>query len=169
MLERSRSSEYNHEGRDKHDPSPKPWSSDEVETSCRLAGNAKEAANNPMKFPDTWPSDCPPGDALDAEGTVFRIVNHNPPAAEDFVTSFESGAFPSRPACLRCGLSVHRILADAIHTKTKYPKLGSWIAQGMLTQGCGKTKQTGQASHTTWWICAGVDRASIFTCIAEES
>jgi hypothetical protein len=106
---------------------------------------------------------------LDAEGTVFRIVDHNPPAAEDFLTNFETGAFPHRPACLRCGLSVHRILADAIHTKMKYPKLGSRIARGMLANGCGKTKQTGQASHTTWWVYQGVNRASIFTLIAEET
>jgi hypothetical protein len=102
-----------------------------------------------MNFPDTWPSNCPPQDALDAEGTVFRIVDHNPPATGDFLTSFETGAFPSRPACLRCGLSLHRLLADAIHTKTKYPKLGSRIAQGPLAKEHGKTKHTGQASHTT--------------------
>ena len=121
------------------------------------------------KFPDTWPSDCPPRDAFDAEGTVFRIVGHNPPAPEDFLTNFETGAFPSRPACLRCGLSVHRILSDAIHTKTKYPRLGIRIARGMLTSGCGKTKQTGQASHTTWWVYEGLNRAGIFACVAEES
>ncbi len=103
-----------------------------------------------MYFPDTWPSDCPPEDAVDAEGEVFRIVNNNPPNEDDFKTSFEIDSFPHRPACLRCGLSVHRILSDAIHTKTKYPKLGRLIARGILTNESGKTKQTGQASHTTW-------------------
>ena len=86
---------------------------------------------------------------FDAGGVVFRIVDHDPPAAADFFTNFETGEFPNRAACLRCGLSVHRILADAIHTKTKYPKLGARIARGMLMNECGKTKQTGQASHTT--------------------
>jgi len=89
---------------------------------------------------------CPPRDAVDANGDVFRIVNHDPPTADDFVTNFESGTFPNRLACLRCGLSVHRILADAIHTKTRYPKLGSRIAKGTLTKEFGKTKQTGGTS-----------------------
>jgi hypothetical protein len=121
-----------------------------------------------MNFPETWPRDCPPQDAVDAEGDVFRIVNHAPPTADDFLTNFELGMFPNRPACLRCGLSVHRILADAIHTKTKYPKLGSRIAKGTLSKEFGKTKQTGQASHTTWWVYQGVNRASIFELISEE-
>ena len=122
-----------------------------------------------MNFPENWPSDCPPQDAVEAEGAVFRIVNHDPPADDDFLTNFESGEFPTRPACLRCGLSVHRILADAIHTKTKYPKIGSRIAKGTLTMEHGKTKQTGQASHTTWWVYPGVNRARIFALISEEA
>jgi len=121
-----------------------------------------------MNFPDSWPSDCPPQDAVDAEGDVFRIVNNDQPTADDFLTSFETGAFPNRLACLRCGLSVHRIRADAIHTKTKYPKLENRIAKGTLAKECGKTKRTGQASHTTWWVYEGVNRASIFALIAEE-
>jgi hypothetical protein len=106
---------------------------------------------------------------VDAEGDVFRIVNNDPHTPADFLTSFEKGAFPTRPACLRCGLSVHRILADALHTKTKYPKLGRRIAKGSLAKGNGKTKQTGQASHTTWWVYEGVNRTSIFALIAEEA
>ena len=121
-----------------------------------------------MIFPNTWPSDCPPPDAVDAEGEVFRIVNHDPPVDDDFLTSFETGTFPRRAACVRCGLSVHRILADAVHTKTKYPKLGNRIAKGTLAKELGKTKQTGQASHTTWWVYESVNRASIFALVAEE-
>jgi hypothetical protein len=90
-----------------------------------------------------------------------------PPTADDFMTSFEMGTFPNRPPCLRCGLSVHRILGDAIHTKAKYPKLGSRIAKGTLTNDCGKIKQTGQGSHATWWAYDNFNRASIFAIIAE--
>jgi hypothetical protein len=121
-----------------------------------------------MRFSDAWPHDCPPQDAVDAEGDVFRIVKHNPPTADDFLTCFETGTFPNRPACLRCGLSVHRVLADATHTKTKFPKLGSRIAKGTLAKEYGKTKQTGLASHTTWWVYEGVVRASIFAIIGVE-
>ncbi len=27
-----------------------------------------------MKLPDMWPADCPPADAIDADGDVFRVV-----------------------------------------------------------------------------------------------
>ncbi len=77
-------------------------------------------------------------------------------------------SFPNRPACLRCGLSVHRILSDAIHTKTKYPKLGRLVAQGVLINECGKTKQTGQPSHITWWVYPGIEREKFFATISEE-
>lgn len=121
-----------------------------------------------MQFPSDWPESCPPGDAVDADGEVFRIVSRVPLAAEDFLTSFENGAFPHRPPCLRCGLSVHQILSDAIHTRTKYPKLGSRIARATLAKDFGKMKPTGAGSHITWWVYKGVNRAGLFSLVVEE-
>ena len=122
-----------------------------------------------MQFPNNWPENCPPADAVIAEGEVYRIVCNAPPNNSDFQTHFETGKMPKGDLCLRCGLSVFRIAIDAVHMRNKYPKLGNQIAKGTLQKNHGKTKQTGTSSHTTWWIYENVDRASLFTCVTDEA
>ena len=122
-----------------------------------------------MKFPDMWPPDCPPSDAVDADGQVFRIVDHDPPIAQDFGTPFETNRLANRPPCLRCGLSVFREVRDARHQRHLFPNLGRLIAQGTLNVEHGKTKPTGkQPTHTTWWAYENVNRASHFSVFTEE-
>ncbi len=135
-------------------------------------GGDSEMAEFPSThvFSDGWPDGCPPGDALDAAGVIFRIVDNSPPTAADFVTHFESGRLPKAPVCLRCGLSVFEEFGDAVHQRRLLPKLGRLIAQGTLSAEHGKTKLTTgkQPTHTTWWSYRDVDRASLFTIAAEE-
>jgi hypothetical protein len=123
-----------------------------------------------MHFPNTWPGDCPPQEALDAEGDVFRIVNNDPPIADDLASHFETGKLPKAPACLRCGLSVFREVRDAVHQQLLIPKLGQWIAKATLKAEHGKTKLTNgkQPTHTTWWTYDGVNRAILFAVVREE-
>ncbi len=123
-----------------------------------------------MKFPDSWPNDCPPSTAIDAAGEVFRVVKHNPPQADDFLSHQETGRLPLAPACLRCGLSVFRQSDDADHLRRLFPKIGRWIAVGRLQPADGKTQLTSgnRPTHTTWWAYEGVDRATAFTVIPEE-
>ena len=123
-----------------------------------------------MKFPDSWPTNCPPPEATDANGAVFRLVKHDPPQASDTASHWEAGKLPKAPACLRCGLSVFREIRDAVHQRQLLPKLGNWIAQATLLPEHGKTKLTEgrQPSHTTWWAYEGVNRASLFSVVREE-
>lgn len=106
-----------------------------------------------MGFPKNWPADCPPLDAKDAEGTVYRIAKSNPPLAAELATHHEMGRAVGAPACLRCGLSVFRDFADAVHSRRLFPKLGGFIASANLRPEHGKTKITvGRfPTHTTWW------------------
>ena len=122
-------------------------------------------------FPKDWPSDSPPGDAVDADGTVFRIVKDDPPVAKDFESHFESGKLLKAPPCLRCGLSVFRQFQDADHQRKLMPKLGSLVASAKLRSMHGKTKLTKgtQPTHTTWWVFDRVNRASLFSVNKEES
>lgn len=117
-----------------------------------------------MRFPSTWPENCPPDDAREAGGVVFRLVKHDPPIAEDLATHGETNRLPKAPACLRCGLSVFREVGDAVHQRLLLPKLGDFIARADLKPEHGKTKLTEgrQPTHTTWWVYEGVDRASLF-------
>jgi len=121
------------------------------------------------EFPADWPSGCPPDDAQPAEGEIFRLVKSNPPTAADFWSHHETGKLPNTPACLRCGLSVFRSREDAEHQHRAYPRLGRFIAKGMLVHEHGVTKLTHgrQPSHTTWWAFADVDRLAVFTDIEE--
>ena len=123
-----------------------------------------------MKFPDTWPANCPPADADDAQGDVFRLVKHNPPLADDTASHMETGKLPTAPACLRCGLSVFREMRDAVHQRQLLPKLGRFIAQAELVAEHGKTELTKgtQPTHTTWWAYEGVNRHRLFSVVQEE-
>lgn len=124
-----------------------------------------------MNFPSTWPIDCPPIDASEAAGEVFRIVKHEPPSAADMASHMETGRLPKAPTCLRCGLSLFREIQDAFHQRLLLPKLGSLIASATLTADHGKTKLTAakQPTHTTWWPFEGVNRAGLFSVIREEA
>ena len=123
-----------------------------------------------QQFPTDWPTNCPPGDALDAVGEVFRIVKHEPPQDEDLASHHEMGKLLKAPACLRCGLSVFRGMGDAVHQRQLIPKLGNLIVHAQLQPAHGKTKLTvgKQPTHTTWWAYEGIDRASLFSVVREE-
>ena len=95
-----------------------------------------------MKFPETWPANCPPADAGDADGDVFRLVKHDPPQPDDTASHMETGRLPNAPPCLRCGLSVFRELRDAVHQRQLLPKLGNLIGKATLLAEHGKTKLT---------------------------
>jgi hypothetical protein len=124
-----------------------------------------------MQFPETWPANCPPPDAVDASGKVFRVVRNDPPVADDLASHSETGKLLNAPACLRCGLSTFRDFRDAVHQRLLLPKLGDWIAHATLAEEHGKTKLTSgkQPTHTTWWAYEGVNRASLFSVMSEES
>ena len=123
-----------------------------------------------LSFPQGWPDQCPPNDAVDADGIVFRIVKTDPITAADMASHHETGKLLKAPPCLRCGLSVFRELQDAFHQRQLFPKLGKLIAKAALQAAHGKTKLTEgrQPTHTTWWPYEGVDRASLFALVAEE-
>jgi hypothetical protein len=123
-----------------------------------------------LQFPNDWPADCPPHDAVDAEGIVFRLVKNDPPQDKDVESHFESGRLPNAPPCLRCGLSVFRERTDADHQRRLLPNLGRWVAQATLQADHGRTKPTPTKipTHTTWWPYEGVRRASLFIVVNGE-
>ena len=123
-----------------------------------------------MSFPNNWPENCPPEDAVDADGIVYRIVKNDPPLPQDLATHFETDRLRKAPPCLRCGLSVFRDVVDVIHQRLLLPKLGGFIARADLQREHGRTKLTqgAQPTHTTWWPCEGVPRASLFAVITVE-
>ncbi len=127
-------------------------------------------SNETLTFPSDWPASCPPDDAEDAHSGIFRIVKNDPPEDSDFLTHYETGRLPKADSCLRCGLSTFRDIRDAIHQRQLMPRLGRFIANGVLESQHGKTKLTKgqQPTHTTWWVYANVNRAELFSVCDED-
>lgn len=127
-----------------------------------------------MTFPDTWPEGCPPADADNPDGVLFRIVASNPPTREDFLSFAEEGRFlrsPPKCPCMPYGLSVFPDRADAEWMAHAFPKLGGFLASGYLDKDSGMSKLTPgtRPSHTTWWPEIACDRQGLFDAVEEVS
>jgi hypothetical protein len=127
--------------------------------------------NNEVRFPEGWPTDCPPPASLEADGVFFRTINGQAPAAEDFLTYHELGKKVSKKQkCEACGISLMASLEDAIHHRDVVPGIRRFIASGRLSPNHGRTLLTPMGnypSHTTWWPFEAVDRAALFGLVEE--
>lgn len=134
-------------------------------------------------FPAWFPPGCPPEDAMDAAGVIFRFVSHDPPSPDDFLSheemEFRGGETPvlHHSKCNRCSLSVYDSLVSAKATLKKLKenhkaRTGlayrySAIAKGELSAELGKMKQTGKdPSHHDWWPYVGISRHDRFSVVA---
>ena len=128
----------------------------------------------PCEYPlDRWPQPCPPVDAEPASVTVFLISKNDPPTESDFLTHEERNV-PLRAgasACQRCGLSVSRTLADALHIRSLFRRMGNYFVAGELRAeyGCVKMTPGPSPGHSTWWPCMGINRADIFKIVHRAS
>ena len=109
-----------------------------------------------MSFPNNWPTECPPSDALNCNGLYFHILKENPPGADDLRSFHEKGRalrFQPKCACMPFGLSVFTDRDDVLHMRRTMPYLGKWIGTLTLTQQDGMVLLTpGQRpTHNTWW------------------
>ena len=127
-------------------------------------------------FPSDWPPCCPPNDAEESDGAVYRITKNNPPTDSDFQSLQEMGRSIRSPTpekhCQALGLSVYRSRYDPRHHLRLFRRGGDFIAEGMLTPDCGKTMPTpagDRPSHATWWCLVGVDRRRGFRIIEERA
>jgi hypothetical protein len=107
-------------------------------------------------WPDYFPKQCPPAEARSDTIEVYRLVDHDPPTADDFrPIRIEA---PHRPfsadqLCLACGVSVFKTVADAVRTRLRFRPLRSKrIAKGTVMPDDGLVLETGEPTHTTWWL-----------------
>jgi hypothetical protein len=111
-------------------------------------------------FPLSWGPNCPPNTALDANGEYFRVVAHDPPHDDDFVSGYDLGRVSPRSSnpqkCKARALSGFRTLEEAIDNAERYPDHGILIAARILTPDRGKTTQAGAGTHTDWWYYEGI-------------
>jgi hypothetical protein len=123
-----------------------------------------------MFDPTVWPQGCPPGTATvppKSGLTVYRIVSHDPPIADDFVSYHELGKAVAGGADQQCrsrSLSVFTDLAEAVARAQQSPQLGNLIAEGVLDEAHGVVKPS-RGAHVSWWPCDGIARHAGFTVV----
>ncbi len=118
-------------------------------------------------------TDCPPSEAVAAEGEVYRCCKSRPPSSRDLQTHEELGRLPKADACLRRSLSVFRNETDARHQVRLFPGWRKrFVARGVLKASHGHVMMTSgrQPTHTSWWPAASLvpaGRAALFEVVCE--
>jgi hypothetical protein len=108
-----------------------------------------------MSFASNCPNDCPPADALDANGEVIRFVRNDPPTADDLKTYADEGK-ASDDACRACALSVLVRMEDVPIARKAMPWFKKrLVARANLTAVHGRIKQSGpHLFHYSFWVDA---------------
>lgn len=124
-------------------------------------------------WPDYFPDDVPPWDAVAASGTVFRLVSAVPPPKGDFQSTFETNPRNYGADMWRaCGTSLHGELEHCVRTRKRYKALrAKRIAVGVLIESFGVMKGTPNRtspSHITVWFRVASKPHEAFTTDAEQ-
>lgn len=109
---------------------------------------------NPEEWPTFFPSDCPPEDALDMTGDVFRFVVSDPPKQDpDMLSYFETGELPSAKPRDRAGLSAGVDLEHFKEVRANSKRFRRHlIAKATLQASMGKMSKPSPSYHTNLWF-----------------
>ncbi|MGA9379022.1 MAG: hypothetical protein WBV73_09660 [Phormidium sp.] len=124
-------------------------------------------------WPEHFPSDCPPENAKNAFGEVYRLINHDSPSPDDFRSWREENRNKQCPEgmteCQVCGISVFTDKADADRVIKRIPRFRrAKPALGQLTAELGVILHTPSRlsqSHHTWWIPVGAEPWTVFKIV----
>ena len=126
---------------------------------------------DPYIWPAHFPADCPPSDAVAANGIFYRLAKTNPSKPRDFRSVYEDEPERARKAieegrktkCETMGLSVHADINDAITFARIFRNMGKNIVRVSLTPDSGveiHSPSEKSKSHHTWWKPEGFDPIS---------
>lgn len=117
-------------------------------------------------WPTHFPMNCPPQDAVETTGKVYRLISKDGPKDFDFKSHYEREPLAGRTGseCLARGLSVLRSYQDCEALTTAIPALRKKIvAMASFENGAGLIKETPSrncAGHCTWWRNISVGEAT---------
>lgn len=107
-------------------------------------------------WPEYFPDQCPPAEARRDTLEAYRLVANYTPTAEDFLPTLievPHRQFTPDKLCMACGVSVFKTAADAMRARAKFkPLKGKLIAKGLIRPEDGTILETGEPTHTTWWL-----------------
>ncbi|MDD5214773.1 MAG: hypothetical protein PHQ03_04425 [Methylococcales bacterium] len=108
-------------------------------------------------FPEYYPEKCPPSQAKDVEGEIFRFTTRNTPHHRDFLSHYELGI---GEGCQAMGLSVFLSIEACEEMKDKVPAMRKKkIASADLNSKHGRfahTPSTNSKRHMTWWVSSNL-------------
>jgi hypothetical protein len=130
-----------------------------------------------VNWPSFFPPKCPPSEARDAFGEVFRLVYTQPPSVRDFESYAQMRPKEYMGNCEASGLSVFTAKADALRMVRRVQALakqgkpvpaGDLVASANLSAEAGKLMHTPRDgnSHHTWWAPDGFDHAAAFKVVS---
>ena len=129
--------------------------------------------NQEFEWPEFFPPDVPPKEAIPASGSAFRLVKNLPPSESDFMSTIEESpdrTFDNDMIGMCYGTSFFRKL-ECIKAKQKRYKSfrNRSIVVGTLTSKHGVQLSTPSQgnSHLTVWICPKSQIYLDFTLDAE--
>ncbi len=106
------------------------------------------------KWFEDLPAKCPPTDASECQGTVYRIANGNPASPSDFFSQRHLQPlkiFEGVDECICRSLSVFSDFNEA-HKRRKLPKFRkAHIVEIIWRPKDGKEKKTFGPFHHSWW------------------
>jgi len=125
-----------------------------------------------MKWPNHYPEQCPPAQAIAVSGKIFRFTGRATPKPRDFRSFYEIS--PSEDwgslACNARGLSVFSTKEDCVAAAEVCPALRKkclCVAELPNTAGLlAETPSKNTQNHKTFWSLLDADKlASLFTSI----
>ncbi|MDB9448331.1 hypothetical protein [Dolichospermum circinale] len=127
-----------------------------------------------MKWPQYFPKNCPSEAAQPISGTIYRLVDNNPPTSDDFRSWREQNIDQPCPKniteCQTCGLSVFTSETGVCNARNKIPALRKkQVALGYGNSDLGvmlntPSRKTGN-DHHTWWFPANQEPWKFFEIV----
>ena len=122
-------------------------------------------------WPDYFPENCPPKEAVRRELIVYRLVSAHGPSAADFVSGvlLPENTAARKTACRDFALSVYTDLKHAKRLlKSQRATRPMGIAVGTIRMESGVIEASPSnafRSHHSWWLHEGIDPSSDFRMV----
>lgn len=123
-----------------------------------------------LRFPDYFPENTPPKDAIAANGDFYRITNKEKPTNKCFLSGYDKspGSVETMTALKKIcsyGISLQDTIEGARETVGRFKNATSnkFIAKGTLNEKIGVEMQTFEKIyHHTLWCYVGVEVHILF-------
>ncbi|HCR3470616.1 hypothetical protein ONR69_08305 [Proteus mirabilis] len=133
-----------------------------------------EVVTHGYVFPDYYPKDAPPNNAVEAEGVFYRLVKKNPPSShcfDDMYTENPKRMKRFKGFKLICcyGTSLYTDETSVLNAFDKFPEGAGnrFLAKGKLEPQDGKMLKTGapDTTHFTVWFVKDSEVHKRFSCL----